>query len=62
MNFDPKETISEVRLHAELFIISFWTYWMLIGRQMQSKFMPEQHRWISNLTGCQLQILQQETF
>ena len=31
-----------------------WTCWMLIDRQMQSAFMPELHRWISNLTARHL--------
>ena len=30
-DFDPKGTISEVRVHADC----IWTYWMLIDRQMQ---------------------------
>ena len=39
--FDPKGTISEVRVHAG----SIGTYWMPIYRQMLSDFMLELQRW-----------------
>ena len=31
MDFDPKRTITDVRVHASC----IWTYWMLVDRQMQ---------------------------
>ena len=58
MDFDPKGTISEVRVHSGLYLDIL----MLIDRQMQSEFMPELHRWISKLTARHLQIPHQEIF
>ena len=56
-DFDPKWTISEVRVHAGA---KFGHTGCFVDRQMQSEFTPELHRWISKLTARK--ILHQEIF
>ena len=58
-DFDPKETISGIRVHAGA---KFGHTGCMVDRQMQSEFTPELHRWISKLTARHLQILHREIF
>ena len=60
-DFDPKGTISEVRVHAGLYLDKLDADHR-VDRQMQSDFMSELHRWISKLTARHQQILHQEIF
>ena len=53
-------TQNEPFLRSELMPGSFWTYCILINRQMQSEFMPELHRWISKSTARYLKVLHRE--
>ena len=54
-DFDPKRTISEVRVHAGA-KFGHTGCWSI------AKCRPELHRWISKLTARHLQILHQEIF
>ena len=54
-DFDPKGTISEVRVHAGA-KFGHTGCWSI------AKCRPELHRWISKLTARHLQILHQEIF
>ena len=55
-DFDPKGTISKVRVHAGLYLD------ILDADRSPNAVTPELHRWISKLTAHHLQILHQEIF
>ena len=59
-DFDPKGTISEVRVHDRLYLDTLDADRSPL--EMQSDFMSELHRWVSKLTARHLQILHQEIF